>query len=75
MAGPSFASEAGVDKIKAGGSVSNRFADDLDQDAEDSGSFAFDRRNRRNRRNRRRLQGEKKKSDGKTFNLGKYIDF
>ena len=55
MAGPSFASEAGVDKIKAGGSVSNRFADDVDQDADDSDSFAFDRRNRRNRRNRRRL--------------------
>ena len=52
MAGPSFASEAGVSEIKAGGSVSNRFADDVDQDADDSGSFAFDRRNRRNRRRR-----------------------
>ena len=47
MAGPSFASEAGVDKIKAGGSVSNKFADDADQDADDSGSTAYDRRNRR----------------------------
>lgn len=47
MAGPSFASEAGVDTIKAGGSVSNRFADDADNEADDSNSFAFNRRIRR----------------------------
>ena len=69
MAGPSFAAGAGVDKIKAGGSVSNRFADDADRDAEDSNSFAV------GRRIRRRLQDNNNKADAKTFNLGKYIDF
>ena len=47
MAGPSFAAGAGVDKIKAGGSVSNRFADDADREVDDSNSFAVGRRIRR----------------------------
>ena len=44
MAGPSFASQAGVNKIKAGGSVSSKFADDTDIDSNESDSFAFGRR-------------------------------
>lgn len=37
-------SQVGVNQIKAGGSVSNKFADDTDLDSNDSNSFAIGRR-------------------------------